>query len=863
MAKKRLVVSPMDTSKSIVQPVARAVETYTRPAEERTQNQLATFMEGITPVLKQQSAQQEQQIAERNNAIKSGVIARQAQEARVATYDLLTTAGLEFEKNSEEYLEAGADALTADRQAFFDSHFQKMEEAGIDSEVIASVKRDVQYGNLKFFQEGFLPAKQTHENNKSLNILSKDLLITANANNLSPEAALAEVQKKTKDFVATHPSITWTNVNKLVRESEAVLAATLSEDGLPRGSTVLSDWLVENKQTTTKDDMASWANITNANARREVGLKKVKAKAVDGAIKTSTSLVSDMIMATIEGNSETLYKDSEALDNLLATAQEQAVAEFAKTNNEADTARYKAELANEVVSKYTKQHMAKIINAEQKDLVDTMTTAASLQATPQATVAYLNETENLTNKDDLIESLLKNEDNRAEEFGANQGVMTWLANQGALTDSKYSKTVASIAKKNKAHVVKLEKKTFITKVVEADVKNGTQVYTGAPTSFTNSAGDTVTVTVKDATTQYEKTYGGKPLNEKVAEWYGPRGLVPAESLGIINSGKPFFTDAARTPTQDQMLIASESLNQIQMLVAAGVPLEKIITDADERKRYEIAKFYTQSVDMPATIEVKDAAGNTVYEPVVTDFDEAKPVMARDITSALQAASKANFKLKASSTDLNKAVIERVENNKWGIDDVSEASNQIEIIETIKRHTEILIQGGATLEEAADFAYAEYSKDSKLITDSLGNITTLRIYNTDTSKSPMGVKNLQDLGEEITQSKQWKDTLKDITGGTTTKFGIRWRNNRDDPSMLDMLIVTDSGPAIDIGTVGMADALNNTDRVRKMASQRLLEANLKGAMATDTMSIQEYDDFLAAQSDLMGTDALQLPLGMLR
>ena len=862
MAKKRLVVSPMDTSNSIVQPVARAVETYTRPAEERTQNQLATFMEGITPVLKQQAAQQQQQIAERNNAIKSGVIARQAQEARVATYDLLTTAGLEFEKNSEEYLEAGADALTADRQAFFDGHFQKMEEAGIDSEVIASVKRDVQYGNLKFFQEGFLPAKQKHENNKSLNILSKDLLITANANNLSPEAALAEVQKKTKDFVATHPSITWTEVNDLVRKSEAVLASTLSEaDGLPRGSTVLSDWLVENKQTTTKDDLASWANITNANTKREVGLKKVKAKAVDGAIKTSTSLVSDMIMATIEGNSETLYKDSEALNNLLATAQEQAVAEFAKTNNEADTAKYRAELANEVVSKYTKQHMAKIMDAEQADLISTMTTSASNMNTAEESVAYLNETADLANEDDLIESLLKNEDNRAEEFGANQGVMTWLSQKGALTDSKYSKIVASIAKKNKAHVVKLEKETFITKAVEADVKNGTQVYTGAPTSFTNSAGDTVTVTVKDATTQYEKTNGGKPLNEKVAEWYGPRGLVPAESLGIINSGKPFFTDAARTPTQDQMLIASESLNQIQMLVAAGVPLEKIITDADERKRYEIAKFYTQSVDMPATIEVKDAAGNTVYEPVATDFDEAKPVMARDITSALQAASKANFKLKASSTDLNKAVIERVENNKWGIDDVSEASNQIEIIETIKRHTEILIQGGATLEEAADFAYAEYSKDSKLITDTLGNTTTLRIYNTDASKSPMGVKNLQDLGEEITQSKQWKDTLKDMTGGTTTQFGIRWRNNRDDPSMLDMLIVTDSGPAIDIGTVGMADALNNTDRVRKMAAQRLLEANLTGAIATDTVSIQDYDDFLAAQRDIMGS--LRTDAGRLR
>jgi len=372
MAKERLVVSPMDTSKSIVQPVARAVETYTRPAEERTQNQLATFMEGITPVLKQQAALQQQQIAERNNAIKSGVIARQGQEARVATYDLLTTAGIEFEKNQEAYLEAGADTVTADRQAFFDNHFQKMEEAGIDSEVIASVKRDVEYGNLKFFQEGYLPAKQKHENNKSLNILSKDLLITANANNLSPEAALAEVQKKTQEFISTHPSITWTDVNKLVRESEAVLAATLSEDGLPRGSTVLSDWLVENKQTTTKDDMASWANITNANTRRDVGLKKKAADALDTTIKTSANLISDIAMATIKGNSELYYKDSEALETFTQDTINKAVEEFAKTNTEADTLKYKQALTNQIATKFTKQHRANIIDTQQAEILSSV-----------------------------------------------------------------------------------------------------------------------------------------------------------------------------------------------------------------------------------------------------------------------------------------------------------------------------------------------------------------------------------------------------------------------------------------------------------------------------------------------------------
>ena len=82
-------------------------------------------------------------------------------------------------------------------------------------------------------------------------------------------------------------------------------------------------------------------------------------------------------------------------------------------------------------------------------------------------------------------------------------------------------------------------------------------------------------------------------------------------------------------------------------------------------------------------------------------------------------------------------------------------------------------------------------------------------------------------------------------------------------ILDMLIVTDSGPSINVGTVGMADAMNNTDRVRKMAAKRLLEANLAGSQISDGFLVQDYDDFLAAQSDMMGTDSLQLPLGMLR
>lgn len=856
MAKERLVVSPMDTSKSIVQPVARAVETYTRPAEERTQNQLATFMEGITPVLKQQAALQQQQIAERNNAIKSGVIARQGQEARVATYDLLTTAGIEFEKNQEAYLEAGADTVTADRQAFFDNHFQKMEEAGIDSEVIASVKRDVEYGNLKFFQEGYLPAKQAHENNKSLNILSKDLLITANANNLSPEAALAEVQKKTQEFISTHPSITWTDVNKLVRESEAVLAATLSEDGLPRGSTVLSDWLVENKQTTTKDDMASWANITNANTRRDVGLKKKAADALGTTIKTSASLVSDIAMATIKGNSELYYKDPEALETFTQDTINKAVEEFAKTNTEADTLKYKQALTNQIATKFTKQHRANIIDTQQAEIVNSVSTNAFNFATPEATIEFLDKAvkDKIVDRDSLIKMLLDTQDNRTAEIGAgdDNGVMAWLKKEGALNDAKNSDKVASIVKKDLVHRVAIEKKTFLESIINQDVSNNVLMNTTESSTINTSDGKSHTFTMKDKTAAFEEMYGSLSPDEKLARWYGPRGIVPAYSKGIVASGSRFFTSAPAS-TQD-MLIAQESINEIQKLVAAGIPLDKVLPSEEARKRYEIVKFYTQDVDKFPMTTLTDAQGNVVLQAADDEMGEGAPVQVKDITSALLAGSSARLDLTVSANQLTTAIQSEISEISPTYTDLAETYNPLPIIADIKKHATILIQGGIPVQEAVEFATQEYAKDNPIIEDGLGNKTTIRIYNTDVSKVPNAVQNLQDLGTELAQLKEFKDIFESATGGLSD-FGIRWSNNKDNSALLDIQIVSkDGGPVYNLGSVGAVDAMNNTDKIKKLAAKRLLEGKFGANSATirDDITQDDIDNMVKAQQDLFGS-----------
>ncbi len=855
MAKKRLVVSPMDTGKSIVQPVARAVETYTRPAEEQTQNPLQTFMQGITPVIKEQAALQKQQIAERNNAIKSGVIARQAQEARVATYDLLATAGNEFDKNSEQYLEAGADTLTADRQAFFEGHFQKMEEAGIDSEVIASVKRDVEYGNLKFFKEGFLPAKQKHENNKSLNILSKDLIITANAGNLSPEAALAEMQKKTVEFISTNPSITWTDVNNLVRKTEATLAATLGEDGLPRGSTVMSEWLKTEKQTTTKDDLASWATVQNANARRDVGLKKKAATALDTNIKNSVGLISDIAMANIKGNSELYYKDSEALEAFTKNTIDTAVEEFAKTNNEADTLRYKQALTNEIATKFTKQHMANIIDTQQAEVVNSVATASFNFTTTEATIEFLDKAVNdkIVDRDTLIKTLLDTQDNRTAEIGAgdDNGVMAWLKKEGALNDAKNSDKVASIVKKDLVHRVAVEKKSFLESIINQDVSNNVLMNTTESSTITTSDGKSHTFTMKDKTAAFEEMYGSLSPDEKLARWYGPRGIVPSQSRGIIASGSRFFTSAPAS-TQD-MLIAQESINEVQKLVAAGIPLDKVLPSEEARKRYEIVKFYTQDVDRFPMTTLTDAQGNVVTQAPDDEMGEGAPVQVKDITSALLAGSSARLDLTVSSNELTTAIQSEISEISPISTDLAETYNPLLIIADIKKHATILIQGGIPVAEAVTYATQEYAKDNPIIEDGLGNKTTIRIYNTDVSKVPNAVQNLQDLGAELAQLKEFKDVFESATGGAG-EFGIRWINNKDNSALLDIQIVSkDGGDVFNLGSVGAVDAMNNTAKIKKLAAKRLLEAQFgaNSATITDEVTQEDIDAMVKRQQDLLG------------
>jgi hypothetical protein len=499
MAKKRLVVSPMDTSNSIVQPVARAVETYTRPAEERTQNQLATFMEGITPVIKQQAAQQQQQIAERNNAIKSGVIARQAQEARVATYDLLTTAGLEFEKNSEEYLEAGADALTADRQAFFDGHFQKMEEAGIDSEVIASVKRDVQYGNLKFFQEGFLPAKQTYENNKSLNILSKDLLITANATNLSPEAALAEVQKKTKDFISTHPTITWTQVNDLIRKTEATLASTLGVDGIPRGMTVLTDWLVENKQTTTKDDLTSFAAIQNAQVTRDTALAKKAKTSTDSIVSSITKPLINELKAEFSGR-EAEYSLNPKKLNEVANARIQKTVESVRETEGNDVANaLERNLIEEWRLAYSSPDiLGKIISADrnkvlsknmdgilQVGIYDTDSPPEKAYATTEKLIKDIKNNSGLTESEvdqRLVDLVVQN----AAEKGADNAINTYLVNKNIWQRDEFQDERKTLVAALKTFETKSSKKATLAMKTEAATKANEKVTKSGGTNVSDA-----------------------------------------------------------------------------------------------------------------------------------------------------------------------------------------------------------------------------------------------------------------------------------------------------------------------------------------------------------------------------------------
>ena len=303
MAKKRLQVAALDAP-TTVKPMASPVDIYTVPEKPFVDTQLAQFVNAITPAIEaeQQKLLQYRQDLERS--VKQGFADQEAHQARLAITNLNKVAGEAYTNNEQYYLEAGRDVLAADRNKFNTDYITQLEDSGANPSVIKSIKQDLEIGNIKFFGEVYNPSKQDHDNKIALGTLREQITNDVNAPMLNEALKDKAVANSIAIFQKAYPNISLTDINGAVRETEVALSTMKDGKGVPRGSTALSKWIVDNNQHTTQEGAKAFATINNNQAAREV--------AISTAVKTSTEAIVKSIAVPTVNNIEAEFTGNEA-----------------------------------------------------------------------------------------------------------------------------------------------------------------------------------------------------------------------------------------------------------------------------------------------------------------------------------------------------------------------------------------------------------------------------------------------------------------------------------------------------------------------------------------------------------------------
>lgn len=292
MAKKRLQVAALDAP-TTVKPMASPVDIYTVPEKPFVDTQLAQFVKAITPAVEAEQQELLQYRQDLERSVKQGFADQEAYQARLAVTNLSKVAGEAYTNNEQYYLEAGRNVLAADRNKFHTDYITQLEDSGTNPSVIKSIKQDLELGNIKFFGEVYNPSKQDYDNKIALGTLREQITNDVNAPMLDGDLKDKAVANSIAIFQKAYPNISLTDINAAVRETEVALSTMKDSKGVPRGSTALSKWIVDNNQHTTQEGAKAFATINNNQAAREV--------AEASRVKTSNESISSQITdSTIE-----------------------------------------------------------------------------------------------------------------------------------------------------------------------------------------------------------------------------------------------------------------------------------------------------------------------------------------------------------------------------------------------------------------------------------------------------------------------------------------------------------------------------------------------------------------------------------
>jgi len=245
MAQRRVPVERMRTTTSL-QAVASPVETYVRPAEIQTNNELANFVNAITPAMKTLADVKRQEQLKLQREAEQGIASARAFDARLGASQALSAAFEDYADpaNIQDYLEMTTEQVRDKRLEIMQPFIDKVQQAG-DEKLLQAFQQDLELGNLSFFSQQFNPKQREYQlNNKldevfteALAIDSRQMMLPTNqfAVQATPSELSAKMQQlrdeATDELFNTFQSATGVPWDVINQYAVGIAKSTVSQTG--------------------------------------------------------------------------------------------------------------------------------------------------------------------------------------------------------------------------------------------------------------------------------------------------------------------------------------------------------------------------------------------------------------------------------------------------------------------------------------------------------------------------------------------------------------------------------------------------------------------------------------------------------
>lgn len=340
-------------------------------------------------------------------------------------------------------------------------------------------------------------------------------------------------------------------------------------------------------------------------------------------------------------------------------------------------------------------------------------------------------------------------------------------------------------------------------------------------TLTGAGGTKLVMDDDETIARFEAYAASRGLNQdQFEDFFKKNNLLPSNMKNNIQNGIYALNSGDIISNPTDAATAELAFNSIFKAQAMGIDIPTSVVDADQLKRFEIAKILAMRT---ATVGSKD--DGTV-----------------NIANAMFTAQSADLSIGETLSAANKEKLANTISTFLGTDH-TDTGNARANIEELSRMTGLLMQleGGLSLENAATMAAEAFKKDSVIYQAANGLKMSFRQLNTDPNVSAPVAQRLTDLSKVMSDDPDIKIIMNGELGMIENPT-VGFSNDRLKPNAVRVAIMDENGfPHISLGVVKKDDLLNDPQIVAKLIASNKNKVILAKKKAFTGGSLAPEDD----------------------